>query len=114
MIEFMTRPDILQQPQMVPDPAALAGTGHLTCTVPSGHHHHPNTLASSGSSSGGGSSSAMASDTEDGSPHMVEIDDSEMADTPTHLALVLKRSQEAEESYAFVDLKYFTSIRYGR
>ena len=110
----MTRPNILQQPQMVPDPAALAGTGHLTCTVPSGHHHHPNTLASSGSSSGGGSSSAMASDTEDGSPHMVEIDDSEMADTPTHLALVLKRSQEAEESYAFVDLKYFTSIRCGR
>jgi hypothetical protein len=52
--------------------------------------------------------------------HTLEVDDTELAEYPTHLALVLKRPKvgkngmvepdSLEETYAFVDLKYFMPI----
>ena len=52
--------------------------------------------------------------------HTLEVDDTELAEYPTHLALVLKRPKigkngmaepdNLEETYAFVDLKYFMPI----
>ena len=52
--------------------------------------------------------------------HTLEVDDTELAEYPTHLALVLKRPRVGknglaepdtlEETYAFVDLKYFMPI----
>ena len=50
--------------------------------------------------------------------HVVEVDHTDIAENPTHLALVLKRQKldpngyemPPEETYAFVDLKYFMPI----
>ena len=57
---------------------------------------------------------------DDNSYHTLEVDDTELAEYPTHLALVLKRPKvgkngivepdNLEETYAFVDLKYFMPI----
>ena len=57
---------------------------------------------------------------DENSYHTLEVDDTELAEYPTHLALVLKRPRVGknglvepdtlEETYAFVDLKYFMPI----
>ena len=91
--------------------------------VPTNHLHHHGLVDPVMAGAGGGQLTCATTTTPTTSAsdddHQVEIDDSEMAENPTHLALVLKRQKldpssglemPPEESYAFVDLKYFKSI----
>ena len=77
-------------------------------------------LISEGSDPNGNLRSDSNTLIDDNSYHTLEVDDTELAEYPTHLALVLKRPRVGknglvepdtlEETYAFVDLKYFMPI----
>ena len=117
----------LPQPPLTVQLAAPTTLSHPHHQVVPTNHLHPHALVDPVMAGAGGGqltcATTTATPTTSDDDHQVEIDDSEMAENPTHLALVLKRQKldpssglemPPEESYAFVDLKYFTSIRYGR